>query len=204
MPRLLLVRHGITEFNSSRRLCGYSDIELSTEGREQIKRLSRRLENERIDAAYSSDLKRASGSAKLLSRGRELEITACPELREINHGMCEGLTFDELSSRYPDIVEMYFNSSMELKFPGGEGLEAFAARVGKFLDRMDKHSPSDTVLVVSHSGPLRILTCSVLGLDPSHWWQISIDNASLSMMETAQQGMVISLLNDTSHLRVDG
>ncbi len=201
MSRLLLVRHGITEFNSTRRFAGYSDVEMGADGCRQVERLRDRLAGEKIDAVYSSDLKRASVTAEVISSGRKVDIVTCPELREVNYGSCEGLTFEEISRLYPEVAELITNFSLRLKFPGGESFEEFIERATKFLDRLNKHAPSETILVVSHSGPLRVLVCHLLGIDQSHWRQMRCDNASVSILETYPRGAIINLLNDTCHLK---
>ena len=202
MSRLLLVRHGITEFNSTRRFAGYSDIELSTDGYRQVEKLRDRLAGEKIEVVYTSDLKRALVTAEVITDGRELEVTTCPELREMNYGDAEGLTFAEISQHYPEVAERCVNFSLELEFPGGESFTGFMNRTIKFLDRLNDHTPSQTMLIVSHSGPLRVLVCHLLGIDPGRWWQLRFDNASLSIVETYPRGAIINLLNDTSHLKV--
>ena len=201
MPRLLLVRHGITEFNSTRRFAGHSDVEMSPDGYRQVEKLRDRLANEKIDAVYSSDLKRALVTAEVISPGRKMEIVTCPELREVNYGQAEGLTFPEIGRRYPELAELITNFNLRLEFPGGESFAGFIARTIKFLNRLEKHEPSETILIVSHSGPLRTLVCHLLGIDQDHWRQIRLDNASLSIVETYPQRVIISLLNDISHLR---
>lgn len=201
MPRLFLVRHGITEFNSTRRFAGYWDGELSAEGLRQVEKLRDRLTKEKIDAIYCSDLKRALVTAEIISSGRNAEITICPELREINYGEVEGLTFEEIGHRYPELWESIINFSLELSFPGGESFKEFVARTRKFLDRLNKHSAEQTILIVAHGGPLRVLVCELLGIDQSHWRQFRFDNASLSIVETYPQREILNLFNDTSHLR---
>jgi len=200
LSRLLLVRHGITEFNSARRFAGHSDIELSDMGYRQVERLRDRLADEQIDAVYSSDLKRALVTAQVVSSGHNLDIVTCPELRELNYGEAEGLTFDEIGELYPEVAESVTSFSPQLSFPDGESLGEFIERVTKFLDRLDRHTPSQTMLIVSHNGPVRMLICRLLGIDMWHWKQIRIDNASLSIIETRPDRVVISLLNDISHL----
>ncbi len=204
MSRLLLVRHGITEFNSTRRFAGYSDVEMSTDGYQQIEKLRDRLADEKIDAVYSSDLKRAWLTAETISSGHKVEIISCPELREINYGEAEGLTFDEINRLYPELAKSIRGFSLELKFPGGESFEGFIGRTSKFLDRLERHEPSETILIVSHSGPLRVLVCHLLGIDQTHWRQFRCDNASLSIVETYPPRVIINLLNDTSHLKEKG
>ncbi len=201
MARLLLVRHGATEANSSRWFAGHSDIEMSAAGCGQVERLRDYLADEKIDAVYSSDLKRAVATAEVISSGRDLDIVTCPELREINYGDIEGLTFQEISDLYPEVAELITNFSLKLEFPAGESFQEFIARTITFLDKLEKHEPSQTTLIVSHSGPLRVLVCHLLGIDQHHWRQLRLDNASLSIVETYPQRAIISLLNDTSHLR---
>ena len=84
MSRLLLVRHGTTELNSARKFIGHNDAELNAVGYMQVERLRDRLESERIDKIYSSDLKRTLITAQTIASGRQLDVVACPELREIN------------------------------------------------------------------------------------------------------------------------
>ncbi len=200
MSRLLLVRHGITEFNSTRRFAGYSDVEMNADGYRQAERLRDRLAKEKIDAVYCSDLKRAVVTAEVISSGHEVRIVTCSELREINYGDAEGLTFDEIGHLYPEVAEAIRNFSLEMKFPGGESFEEFIARTCTFLDRLNKHLPEQTILIVAHGGPLKVLICNLLGISQSCWGQLSCDNASLSIIETYQGRVILSLLNDTSHL----
>ena len=201
MARLLLVRHGITESNSARKFVGHSDVELSATGYRQVERLHDRLVDDKIDAVYSSDLRRALVTAEVISSGHKVDIVTCPELREVNYGNVEGLTFEEISRLYPEVAESLTNFSLRLKFPGGEGFEGFTERTSKFLDRLKKHTPSQTVLIVSHGGSLRVLICHLLGIDLGHWQQFRLDNASLSIVETCSQRTIVSLLNDAAHLR---
>jgi broad specificity phosphatase PhoE len=201
MTRLLLVRHGESEFNRARRFAGFIDVDLTEFGRRQVEKLRERLAGEKIDVAYSSDLKRALKTAELATDGRNLPITTCPELREINYGEVDGLPFSEIQSRFPDLAKQLTTSELGLEFPGGETFTAFVDRVALFKERLAKHGQSESVLIVAHGGPLRALMCSMLGISQSCWWQLGVDNASLSIVETHSRGAVLSLLNETYHLR---
>jgi len=180
---------------------GYSDVELSAAGYRQVERLRDRLADDKIDAVYSSDLRRALVTAEVISARHKVDIVTCPELREVNYGNVEGLTFEEISRLYPEVAESLTNFSLRLEFPGGESFEGFIERTSKFLDKLKSHTPSQTILITSHGGPLRVLVCRLLGIDLGHWWQIRLDNASLNIMETSPRGAIVNLLNDTSHLR---
>jgi alpha-ribazole phosphatase len=201
LSRLLLVRHGITDHNSNRQFAGATDVELSDDGYRQVERLRERLAGEQIDAIYCSDLKRTLATAEVITSGHDVGIISCPELREMDYGVAEGLTFKEIGSRYPELWESIANFSPELSFPGGECFDDFVARAVKFMDRLKGYGEEETVLIVSHGGMLKLLVCDLLGIDYSHWPQIRFDNASLSIVETYSRRVILSLLNDTSHLQ---
>ena len=201
MSKLLLARHGDTRLNSARMFVGHTDAELSALGRRQVKRLRDRLAAERIDVIYSSDLKRAVATAETIASRHHLDVITCPELREINYGKVEGLTFEEIQRLYPDVAELCLEWNLQLEFPDGESFDEFKQRVSKFLDRLKQHTPEQTILIVAHGGPLRLMVCHLLGIELWHWRQIHIDLASLSIVDTYPEVAIISLLNDTSHLR---
>ncbi|MBI2850639.1 MAG: histidine phosphatase family protein [Chloroflexi bacterium] len=200
MARLILVRHGLTDHNSSHKFLGHTDIDLSAEGFRQVEKLRGRLAEEKIDAVYSSDLKRAMSSAEAVCKGRGAEIICCPELREINYGDCESLTFGEIRQRYPELAETINKLTPDLSFPGGESWQGFIDRTLTFLDRLKQHKPEQRILIVAHGGPMRTLLCNLLGVGQSHWRTFRLDNASLSIVDTYPQRAILSLLNDTSHL----
>lgn len=203
MSRLLLVRHGETELNSSERYWGHTDVRLSEAGLRQAERLSQILAAEKIDAVYSSPLSRARVTAETIVSGRPLEIITCPELREVNFGKLEGLTFAEVSQLYPEVTRLWMERDPGLRYPDGESIRQFNRRVGQFLGRLEKHSPEETILVVAHSGSLRVLMCRLLGLAVAHWRQFRLDLASLSILETYPQGAILNQLNEVCHLRFE-
>jgi len=195
------VRHGDTELNSRERFWGQTDVELSEAGLRQAERLRDRLAAERIDSVYSSDLKRALATAETIASRHGQQVIACPELREVNFGELEGLAFDEIGQRYPEFAKLWITRDPELKYPGGDSIKEFTARVITFLSRLDKHAVEETILIVAHSGVLRTLICQLAGIDLKKRWQFRTDLASLSIVETYPQGAIINLLNDTSHLK---
>ena len=200
MSKLLLVRHGDTELNSAERYWGSNDVRLSATGLRQAEKLRDRLAAERIDVIYSSDLSRASVTAETIASGRQLEVIICAELREIDFGKLEGLTFSEISQLYPEVTKLWIDWSLTLKFPGGESVDELNTRVSKFLGKLEKHALEETILVVAHSAPLRLLVCHLLGIELQHWRQFRLDLASLSILDTYPQGAILSRLNDVSHL----
>ena len=200
MSKLLLVRHGDAQPSSSERLWGYSNVTLSATGIRQVERLRDRLATEKIDTVYSSDLERALLTARTIASEHNLEITPCPELREINFGQLEGLTFDRIRQLYPEVTRLVLGRSPKLKYPGGESLDEFNNRVSRFMGRLENHADEATILIVAHSGPLRLLVCRLLGLEQKHWYQLRLGLASLTVIETYSQGVLLTLLNDVCHL----
>jgi len=199
--RLLIVRHGATDTDNAQKCWGHCDLELSELGLAQAERLRHSLATQPWDAVYTSTLKRAWQTAEILNRGRGVDLTRCAELREIDFGKVEGLTFEEISEHYPDVARLWAGGSLELAFPGGESIPDVDKRVDRFARRLSKQKPEATVLVVAHGGPLRLLLCHLLGIGVQHWWQFRFEHASLSVVESYPEGGMLLKLNDLSHLQ---
>jgi alpha-ribazole phosphatase len=203
MSRLLLVRHGETELNSAQRYWGRSDIKLSPLGVRQAERLGDRLAAQKIGTVYSSDLQRAWATARTIASRHRLGVTTCAELREINFGKIEGLSLEEISQLFPEFAAKWkARRSTDIEFPGGESLDQLHSRVGNFMSRLKQHKAEETVLVVAHAGVLRSLICQLMAIELRYIYQIRLDLASLSILETHPTGAILTLLNDTSHLGV--
>jgi len=198
--KLLLVRHGDTDFNRQRRFMGYTDIPLSPGGVTQVKSLRGSLAGQSIDAVFASDLQRTRQTAEILTAARHLEITLCPELREVNYGLCEGLSFGEISEKYPEVAARCVDFSLALDFPEGENFRGFIRRARGFTKRLKSLPPESAVLIVSHNGPLKVLICHYLGLPLKYWQRLHLDTASLSIAYVSAGGAVLTRLNDVSHL----
>jgi broad specificity phosphatase PhoE len=146
---ILLVRHGETDWNLTRRVQGHTDRPLNDTGRAQARELAARLADEPLDAVYSSDLLRAHETARIIAAGRGLDVTAVPDLRERDFGTWEGLTDDEILTRYPDARERPWGDA--------ETREEMSRRVLEALERIAETHPGKRVLVVAHGGPMRAL-----------------------------------------------
>jgi alpha-ribazole phosphatase len=200
LARILLVRHGITRLHTGDRFWGKTDIPLSKTGIKQAEQLRSRLSSEKINAVYSSTLSRARSTAEIIASGHKVEVTPCDELCECNFGDIEGLNFEEIKRLYPALAEE-LSERKTGSFPGGETLEQLNDRVQTFRQRLEKHKPEETVLIVAHGGPIRLIICNLLGLGLEHWLQMRVDHASLSIVETYPGIAILGLLNDVSHLR---
>jgi broad specificity phosphatase PhoE len=200
LAKILLVRHGETEKNSSTRYWGKTDVNLGAVGLRQVEQLRDRLAIEKIDFVYTSEMRRAVLTARTIASLHCLNETHCPELREIDFGQIEGLDFNEVQQQFPAVAKMWIERDPDLCYPKGESLVQLDKRLAKFKNRLAQHSETDVVMVVAHSGVLRTLICQLLGLETHNRWDFRIDLASLSIVETYPGAAILSLLNDTSHL----
>ena len=203
MTRLLLVRHGETELQSSLRYWGKTDVALGPIGLHQVEQLRDRLAMERIDAIYSSELKRASDTAGIIAARHNQKVTTCPELREVDFGRLEGLEFDEIHNQFPEVEQMWLTRNPALIYPDGESLQDFETRVATFETRLKNHRADETILIVAHAGVLRTLICQLLGLGMNNHWNLKVDLASLSIIETYPEINILCLMNDVSHLMAE-
>lgn len=199
--RLYIVRHGVTVWNNEARLQGHTDIPLSPEGEAQAKRLAERLSGERIQAVWSSDLRRAMQTAEIVAQPHNVEIKATPLLRESMLGDWEGLTEDEILARGDaERFSAYRRDSLTHRPPNGERLEEVQARILSVLGDIRSVAAEGTVAVIGHGGSLRVILADALGAPLSALRHIWLDNASLSLVEYGPERTWVKLLNDTSHL----
>ncbi|MBM4404586.1 MAG: histidine phosphatase family protein [Chloroflexi bacterium] len=201
MGRWHLVRHGRTSWNADGRLQGHSDTPLGEEGRRQVQRLAARLSGKRFTAIYASDLTRAFTTAEILSGGRIAPVPV-RDLRETKHGVWEGLTFAEAQVKYP-VEYARFMQSPDSGFaaPGGESILDVSRRVSVVMERIrSAHREEDDLLIVGHSGSVKVLAFALLGLPLAYYWRVRTEPASLSIINVQQGAATLELWNDTSHL----
>jgi alpha-ribazole phosphatase len=199
--RLLLIRHGETEWNAALRYRGQNAVPLNERGRAQARAVAGRLAPYRAGALYTSDLVRAAETAALLGERLGLTARAMPELREIDVGQWEGLTPEELYRRYPDHMKEYDRDPARTVRLGGESYAQLQGRALQALTTIQNtHPAGETVLAVSHGGTIRALLCHVIGLDLAHFGKLWLDNASISELRLSASGWRLARLNDTAHL----
>jgi alpha-ribazole phosphatase len=198
--KLFLIRHGQTDWNLNRRFQGQSDVPLNETGRQQANALAKRLSSQTFDAVYSSDLQRATETAKICRSDWQSDLRQDPRLREVNFGDWEGLTYTEIKEKYPDSLATWERDVYSSSPPNGETLADLAQRVQSFLDDLPQKHNDQTILVVAHGGVLQVMICLALKLSPTMYWQFYLSTASLSRISFYPAGAILNLLNDTSHL----
>ena len=160
LRRLVLIRHGETDGQSSVRLYGATDVDLSPEGREQMRRASRALGPEGVDLVVASPLKRSWRSAWIVGRGTPVRIEN--DFREIHFGRWEGLSAEEIRASDPILYEDWQAGKPGFEYPGGEPRAEFRARVGRGLERL-LASPARGALVVAHKDVIRTIVEELTG-----------------------------------------
>ncbi|TFG46150.1 MAG: histidine phosphatase family protein [Dehalococcoidia bacterium] len=199
--RLILVRHGETDTDNPGKCHGATDIDLSAEGYRQAKTLRQRFAGEHLDAIYSSTLIRGIRTAEAIASEHDIEIIRCPEVNEVDFGLIECITFEEACELYPEVTELWRQNSTELCFPEGEKFVDFQKRSVQFLERLKNHKDDETVMLVGHGGPFRLMLCHLLDLPMRHYWQFIFARASVSIVNIYSHGAILERLNDVSHLQ---
>jgi probable phosphoglycerate mutase len=163
--RVYLVRHGATQLTAENRFAGAVGVDLSEEGRAQVRRLAARLAGDPLAAIYTSTLSRTVETAEILARPHGLVPIPDDGLREINHGHWEGLTRGEVEERFPGEYETWEADPFTFAPEGGETGLAVLARALPVIRRVVVAHEGATVLVVSHKATLRLVLASLLGMD---------------------------------------
>jgi alpha-ribazole phosphatase len=200
--KLLITRHGETDFNLARRYQGQSDIPLNQTGIQQAELIAKRLTGEKIDAVYSSDLSRAADTAKKIAsmQMQSPELQTDPRWRELSFGDWEGLNHEEMNAGWHDLVTTWYADPANTSTPNGETLSQLADRVKSVLDELKNKHNDETIVVVSHSGAIQALLCFTLGVDLNRYWQFRISQASLTVINFYEDNAILNLFNDVSHL----
>ena len=199
MTRLILVRHAESEIQGC--YLGRLDPPLSVQGRVQAAALAGRMAGESLAAVYSSSLKRALTTAQTIAAAHGLEVSAIADLAELDFGDWDGLTYQEIAEVAPQRFNRWLADPAEVRPPNGETLLEMSQRVMEAINGIIAAHPGETVAVVTHGGPARVIVCCALGIPLSGQWQIRQDLAAISRLDFDERGATLSLLNDTCHLQ---
>ena len=154
LRRIVMVRHGETEGQSSVRFHGSADVRLNDEGRAQLRESARKMGNEVFDLVAASPLRRAWEGAVIVSRGAPVRLYS--EFREVHFGHWEGMTAEEIEESNPVLYQDWQSGAANFEYPGGELRDAFRSRVERGVDAL-LASGATSVLLVSHKGVIRTI-----------------------------------------------
>ena len=200
MGTLLIARHGETEWNAAGRIQGHTDIGLSSNGADQARSLGKRLSGLSIDAAYSSDLRRTSETARLVLGERDIALIETPMLREYHKGEFEGMTLSEIEAQFPDEYPKYLEKNLDYAPKGGESTRTVSVRIAQIISEIKSNHLDHTVLIVSHGGVLRAAMVSLLRMPLEGNWSFVFGNCGLTIIDTFEDNSVLRQFNDISHL----
>lgn len=198
--RLLLVRHGETQWNVEGRIQGHVDTPLNPLGQTQARALGKRLLGERFDAVYSSDLLRAYATARCAVGDTGRGIIREPRLRERHLGVLQGLTATEAVTRAPAAWQAYKGHDPAQALEGGESLPEFARRVTEFAEHLVRTHAGERLLLVTHGGVLDILYRHAAGMALALPRDFPVYNASLNLISCDAGAWRVESWADVSHL----
>ncbi len=202
--KIYLVRHGLTNTNKEKRYVGWGDAQLSSQGYLQAERLGLRFASEPVAGLYCSDLSRTLETAAPMARIHGLEPVKSRLLREINFGEWEGLTYQEMSPEQRDALWQWYDAPFLFAPPGGETLAQVLDRAWSFLlPLVEAERDGEAHVVVSHGGVIRSLVHRIKKLGLEQFWELSVENASVSLLQRSGRDMNIPYYNDRSHLADD-
>ena len=200
--RLILIRHGETEWNVSGRYQGQTDIPLSDRGRAQAEALGRRFASIPVDAVYSSPLQRAYDTAAAIARVKGLPIQKADGLKELDFGEWDGNTKEVNEEKFGEAFTRYRIEPFHYPMPGEGTLNRAKLRVGAALEdikELYRHTDK-TVVVVAHGGILKLAIFYLMDMTSRLYRCIELDNTSLTVIDIEEDRCILRVLNDTHHL----
>jgi len=204
-PRLLLVRHGETDWNRQGRFQGQIDIPLNDRGRAQAEAARAFLAAVPIQRAYTSSMARPRQTAEaILASHPGVPLVSSRDLMEIGHGLWEGQLESEISQGWPQLLDAWKRAPHTVQMPEGETLQQVWDRSLLCWNRIVAAlAMEETALVVAHDAVNKTILCSLLGLSPADIWAVKQGNGGVTVIDYpwgAGAIPVVSCLNLTAHL----
>ena len=200
MTEIILARHGETEWNVAEVFRGRIDVELNETGTKQAELLAGHLSSLKIDAVYSSPLKRALKTAEMIARYHKLDVEIAPGLTDFDYGEWQGLPHHEVKEKYKELYAEWAENPHLVKMPAGESLADVRERaVGVVDDIVTRYK--GTIVLVSHRVVNKVLICALLGLDNSRFWNIKQDTCGITTFIYERGRCILTEHNNTSYLK---
>jgi broad specificity phosphatase PhoE len=185
--RLILIRHGETDWNVEGRYQGQADPPLNQQGLAQARQLTQELRSASLDVLYSSPLRRALKTARTLAKALDIPLHTDPRLMEIHQGEWQTLLHTEIAARYPEIFHRWQTEPWTVTIPGGENIAQVQERVYAAVDEILARHEGQCIGMVAHRLPIALLKIRYQGLDPgvvrtlelpnTYWEEIQIEAA---------------------------
>ena len=197
--KVILVRHGQTEWNDGARFQGHLDSPLTRAGILQAQSLGTRIAREKIAAIYSSDLGRARHTAELIAAPAKFRVKIDERLRERGLGIFQGLSRDEIASRYPDESRLYYSRDPHYQVPEGESAHGRFELGLAGLDEIARRHRGETVVAVTHGGIVQGMFRHVIGISFAAPRRFAIRNAAYNAFLNDDHGWSLETWGDIAH-----
>jgi len=201
--RLILARHGQTDWNSQFRIQGQSDIPLNSNGIRQAEMLALRLKDEPVDAIFTSPLRRASNTAEAIGQFHKVAVEKLDDLKELDTGELDGLYYPDIKTKYPEFSQVWINDAASARLPGGESLPELQNRVWACIDDIRQKCYDLNVVMVSHFFAISTILCKVFKMSLSDIRRFSLSVSSISVLDFSGEMIKLESFNDTCHLQKD-
>lgn len=199
--RILLIRHGETEWNRSQRIQGQEDIALNETGLAQAQRLAQALATEPIAAIYASDLDRARATARAIAETTGAELRTEVNLRERHYGAFQGLTYEEIERQWPQQAQAWRTREPAFAPRGGESLLDLHARVLPALDTLARQHTGEQIVLVTHGGVIDVLYRAATRQDLRVHRTWELGNTAINRLLWTHEGLALVGWGDTTHLQ---
>jgi broad specificity phosphatase PhoE len=190
---VVLVRHATAEGQGG--FLGQRDAPLSAIGRRQLPALVDKLRAHAIEAIYCSDLSRTKTTAAAVARRRSVTLEIRPQLREMDFGRWEGLSWDDVVKQFPRTARRWLTERTYPSVPGGEPIRHFKKRVTEELKQIVATNPGRSVVVVTHAGVIRVALGTALGLDDRHLFRVAQPPCAVNVIDYFRGGVIVQCIN---------
>lgn len=199
--KIIIVRHGQTEWNKEEIFRGRLDIPLDQTGLKQAAAIAENLRHLNIKKIYSSPLKRALATAQAIGKKTRLKPVIEKDLTDFDFGEWQGLTLAQVQEEFPAGFRQWSKDPGKVIIPGGESLSLARKRVARLLKRILPKKENGNIVIVTHRVINKILISVLLSLDDSYFWRIKQDVGSINIVGYHEGSASILSLNDTCHIK---
>jgi len=201
MTSIYLVRHGQTAWNKEEIFRGRTDVPLDETGLRQAELAGEYFKGLEIHGIYSSPLSRAWETAQKIAQFHHLNVQPLQGILDMSFGKWEGQSHQDIQKKDREIYRQWREEPHLVRLPGGEGLNDVRVRAMAALEEVIRNHPGKTLVLVSHRVVNKVLICGILGLDNSHFWQITQDTTAINLIQHRDGKYILSLMNETCHLK---
>jgi broad specificity phosphatase PhoE len=201
MTSVYLIRHGQTAWNKEEIFRGRTDVPLDQTGLKQAELAGEYFKEMEIHGIYSSPLSRAWETAQKIAQFHNHKVQPLQGILDMSFGNWEGRAHQEIQKIDEETYRRWREEPHLVRLPGGESLDDVRVRALAALEEVIRNHPGKSLILVSHRVVNKVLICGILGLDNSHFWQITQDTTAINLIKYKEGRYFLSLMNETCHLK---